>query len=121
MMNIFFMLPVTYLFDLVTFGKGNFVPVEWTPTLLTSEQCEGGMISDIYDALATVAQLVKDSDIAFSLPKSCMEIKESSPVSSSEYYTISNGRGGSLVVYRDELYSCPSLEQTFSKDSQLSW
>ena len=102
------------MFHLITFGKDNFVPVEWTPTLLTSEQCQVGMIFDTSDALATVAELIKGNNIASSLPKSCMEIKESSPVSPSGYYTISNGSGGSVVVYcnMDELYSCPSLEQT---------
>ena len=56
--------------------------------------------------------------------KSCMEIKESSPVSPSGYYTISNGSGGFVVVYcnMDELYSCPSLEQTLKGFSNnLSW
>ena len=107
------MLPVALL-NLVTFGKGNFVPVEWTPTLLTSEQCEVGMISDISDALATMAELMKNNDVASSFLKSCMELKEDSPVSPSGYYTISNGSGGSVVVYcnMDELYSCPSLELT---------
>ena len=33
---------------------------------------------------------------------SYVEIKESSPVSTSGYYTISNGNGGSAVLYRRE-------------------
>ena len=82
--------------------------------MLSSEQCGLVITSDISDVLATVAQLIKGDITTSSLPKSCMEIKQSSPVSPSGYYTISNGSGGSVVVYcnMDELYSCPSLEQT---------
>ena len=46
-----------------------------------------------------------------------MEIKESSLVSESGYYTISNGSDeGAVVVYcnMDKLSSCPFLEQTLS-------
>ena len=72
------------------------------------------MTPDISDALATVVDLVKSNDTTSSLPKSCMEIKKTSPASSCGYYTISNGSGGSIVVYcnMDELYSCPPLEKT---------
>ena len=95
-------------------AQSSFAPVEWTPQVLPEEKCELANIADISDVLATVAQQVKSNDIVSSLPNSCMEIKESSPVSPSGYYTISNGSGGSMVVYcnMDELYSCPSLEQT---------
>ena len=97
-----------------TFVHSGFAPVEWSPEILPPQQCGLEITHDLSDALETVAQLVKSNDTASSLPKSCTEIKESSPVSPSGYYTISNGNGGSVVVYcnMDQLYSCPSLEQT---------
>ena len=95
-------------------AQSSFVPVEWTTEVFTAEQCGVDITSDISDVLESVAELMDNNDISSSLPKSCMEIKESSLVSPSGYYTISNGSGGSVVVYcnMDELYSCPSLEQT---------
>ena len=108
-------------FFLTSAAQTGFVPVEWTPEahVPSPEQCGLAITSDLSNALATVAQLMKSKDIASSLPKSCLEIKESSPVSPSGYYTISNGSGGSVVVYcnMDELYSCPSLEQTLKRFS----
>ena len=97
-----------------TLAQSGFVPVEWTPESLSSQRCGLVLTSNFSSTLATVVELIRSNDTASSLPKSCMEIKESSPVSPSGYYTISNGSGGSVVVYcnMDELYSCPSLEQS---------
>ena len=97
-----------------TLAHSGFAPVEWSPEILPPEQCGLEITHDLSEAIAIVAQLVKNNDTASSIPKSCMEIKENSSVSPSGYYTISNGNGGSVVVYcnMDELYSCPSLEQT---------
>ena len=100
-------------------AQSKFVPVEWTPKVLPFEQCGLATVSGISYALATVTQLVMSNDTDYTFPKSCMEIKESSPVSPSGYYTISNGSGSSVVVYcnMDELYSCPFLEQTLKEFS----
>ena len=97
-------------------AQNNFAPVKMAAEVLPTKRCEMAMAPDISGSLATVAELVKNTDIVPSFPKSCMELKESSPVSPSGYYTISNGNEGSIVVYcnMDELYSCPSLEQTLN-------
>ena len=96
-----------------TLAHTGFVSVKWSPEFIPTKQCGLAITHDIFEAIATVAKLVKSNDTASSLSKSCMEIKASSPVSPSGYYTISNGNGGSVVVYcnMDQLYSCPSLEQ----------
>ena len=95
-------------------AQSSFVSMEWMTEVLQTKQCELASTYDFGNALATVEQLVKSNDMAPSLPKSCMEIKESSPVSPSGYYTISNGSESSVVVYCNmyELYFCPSLEKT---------
>ena len=62
---------------LSTSAQNSYAPVEWTPEVVQSEQCGLGITSDLSDAIATVVQLIKSNDIVSSLPKSCMEIKES--------------------------------------------
>ena len=100
-------------------AQSSFVPIQWITEVFPPEECGLANISDISDALETVAELMESKDITSSLPKSCIKIKESSPFSQSGYHTISNGSGGSVVVYckMDELYSCPSLEQTLKEFS----
>ena len=95
----------------------SFDAVQWSTEVSSSQQCGTKGSSDPTDALQTIVQLIKNTTTSYSLPKSCMEIKESSPVSPSGYYTISSGSGESdVVVYcnMDDLSSCPSLEQTLS-------
>ena len=94
-----------------------FAPVELAPKIVPSGECREAQSSDISDAMDMVVQLMKSSGFTSSLRSSCTEIKESSPVSPSGYYTISNGNGGSAVVCcnMDELNSCPSLEQTLQE------
>ena len=48
--------------------------MEWTPEVFHSKQRGLVSTSDISDALATVAQLMKSNGISTSLSKSCMEI-----------------------------------------------
>ena len=94
-----------------------FDAVQWSTEISSSQQCGTEGSFNPTDALQTVAQLIKNTTTSSSLPKSCMEIKENSPVSLSGYYTISNESGESgVVVYcnMDNLYSCPALEQTLS-------
>ena len=112
-------LPLLAPFFFNTLAHSGFAPVEWSPEFLPPEQCGLEITHDISEAIATVAQLVKSNDTAVSLPNSCMEIEENSPVSPSGYYTIRNGNGGYVVVYcnMDQLYSCPSLEQTLKEFS----
>ena len=74
-----------------TFAQSGFAPLEWTPEVFTSTQCELEASFDVSDALETVVELMENNNIASCLPKSCMEIKESSSASPSRYYTISNG------------------------------
>ena len=99
-----------------TCAQSHFTPLVWTPKTLLSGECELVIHHDLSGVLATLAELIKSNDTASSLLKSCMEIKESSPVSASGYYTINNGSVGSVVVYcnMDGLYSCSSLEQTLN-------
>ena len=52
----------------------------------------------IPDVWVTVPQLVKSNDIASSLPKSCMGIKESFSVSQSEYYTIQTAMKAKVLM-----------------------
>ena len=100
-------------------AQSNFTQLEWAPGTSSTGKCEPIIPLDLSDLLATVTQLITSNDTDSSLPESCMEIKESSPVNPSGYYTISNGSGGNLVVCcnMDELYSCPSLEQTLNEFS----
>ena len=105
-------------------AHGDLIPTEWTPEIVSSKQCDFTFKKlELSEALATLAEVIESNDIAFSLPKSCKEIKESSPVTPSGYYTISNGSMGSVVDYcnMDELYSCPmiSLEQTLKGFSNI--
>ena len=95
--------------------EAEFSPVKWSPSL--SEQCGEHGNPDLSGVLTTLTEMIVNNKAPSSLPKSCMEIKESSPVSPSGYYTISNGSGESgVVVYcnMDDLSSCPALEQTLS-------
>ena len=96
--------------------EAEFSPVKRSPSL--SEQCGEHGNPDLSGVLTTLTKIVVNNKATSSLPKSCMEIKESSPVSPSGYYTISNGSGESgVVVYcdMDDLFSCPALEQTLSR------
>ena len=95
--------------------EAEFSPVKWSPSL--SEQCGEHGSPDLSGVLTTLTEMIVNNKTPSFLPKSCMEIKESSPVSPSGYYTISNGSGeGGVVVYcnMDDLSSCPALEQTLS-------
>ena len=92
-----------------------FSPVKWSPSL--SEQCGEHSNPELSGVLTTLTEMIVNNKSPSSLPKSCMEIKESSPVSPSGYYTISNGSSESAVVVycnMDDLSSCPALEQTLS-------
>ena len=60
---------------LSTSAQNSFAPVEWTPEVLRIGHCAQPIISDLSDASATVAQLIKSNDSASSVPKSCTEIK----------------------------------------------
>ena len=104
--------------------EGGFSPVKWSPSL--SEQCGEHGSPELSAALTTVAEMIVSDQAPTSLPKSCMEIKESSPVSPSGHYTISDGSSSdsAVVVYcnMDDLSSFPALEQTlsgFKKDVEL--
>ena len=111
------LLVVLLLFGWTCCPVTSFDAVQWSTEVSSPQQCGTEGSSDPTDALQTVAQLIKSTTTSSSLPKSCMEIKESSPVSQSGYYTISSGSGGSgVVVYcnMDDLSSCPALEQAFS-------
>ena len=95
--------------------EAEFSPVKWSPSL--SEQCGEHGHTDLSGVLTTLTEMIVNNKAPSFLPKSCMEIKESSPVSPSGYYTISNGSSESgVVVYcnMDDLSSCPALEQTLS-------
>ena len=89
-----------------------FSPVKWSPSL--SEQCGEHGSPDLSGVLTTLTEMIVNNKTPSSLPKSCMEIKESSPVIPSGYYTISNGSGVVAYCNMDDLSSCPALEQTLS-------
>ena len=93
--------------------EAEFSPVKWSPLLL--EQYEEHGIPDLRGVLTTLTEMIVNSKAPSSLPKSCMETKESSPVSPSGYYTISNGNSVVVVFCNmDDLSSCQALEQTLS-------
>ena len=98
-----------------------FSPVKWSP--FQSEQCGEHGNPDLSGVLATLTEMIVNNKAPSSLPKSCMEIKQSSPVSPSGYYTISNGSGESgVVVYcnMDDLSPCPALNK-LSVESRKMW
>ena len=47
---------------LSTSAQNSYAPVQWTPEVVQSEQCGLGITSDLSDAIATVAQLIKSND-----------------------------------------------------------
>ena len=69
--------------------EAKFSPVQWSPAL--SEQCGEYGSPDLSGVLTTLTEMIVNNKAPSSLSKSCMEIKESSPVSPSGYYIISNG------------------------------
>ena len=92
--------------------EANIFPVKWSPSLL--EQCGEHGNPDLSGVLATLTEMIVNNKTPSSLPKSCIETKESSPVSPSVYYTISNGSGVVVYCNMDDLSSCSTLEQTLS-------
>ena len=92
-----------------------FSPVQWNAH--PSGQCGEYTNPDLTGVLATLTQMIHSNISYGTLPKSCMEIKESSPASPSGYYTLSSGTSGNAsVVYcnMEDLYSCPALGQALS-------
>ena len=103
------------MLDQCVMTEADFSPVKWSPSL--SEKCGEYGNPDLSEVLTTVTDMIVNNKAPSSLPKSCVEVKESSPVIPSGYYTISKGSGESgVVVYCniDDLSSCPALEQTLS-------
>ena len=96
--NGFILLLIAFFF-LSNTGHSRFVTIEWAAEVYPCEHCGLSTTSDLSDAVATVIQLVKNNVIASSLTKSCRNIKVSSPVSPSGYYTVRNVSRGSVVVY----------------------
>ena len=86
-----------------------FVPLEMPA--LHSTQCRETSL-DVSNVMKTVQEMLSNPTPS-SHPLSCLEVKETSPRSTSGYCTLSDGTGNTNIVYcnMDDLYSCPSLEQ----------
>lgn len=74
----------------------DFSPVEWREY---SEKDEGH--NDLSQILTKVAQMISTNDKLSSLPKSCQEIKGTTPSSPSGHYTVDRRTGNEAVIYCD--------------------
>ena len=88
----------------------SFTPVEWDVQVL-SGHCDKYDDSLITPVLSSLSEILSSKSHRSSLPKSCLEIKNSSPDSPSGYYTLLNATSGATsITYcdMDDLLFCAS-------------
>ena len=90
--------------------KEDFITVEWAPRIF-SGHCEEGNDPDLTSVLTSLSEILSNNSRSSSLPKSCLEIKNSSPNSPSGYYALLNATSGvTSIIYcdMDDLLFCAS-------------
>ena len=88
----------------------DFASIEWTPQMF-SGHCEEYSDPDLTPVLTSLSEILSNNSPSSSLPKSCLEIKNSSPDSPSGYYTLFNTTTGvTSITYCDmsDLLFCAS-------------
>ena len=103
-------LSVSVLLWTQTMGTKSFTPMEWSPQMF-SANCEEYSDPDLTSVLTPLAEILSSNYHHSSLPKSCLEIKNSSPDSPSGYYTLLDATSGATsITYCDmaDLLFCAS-------------
>ena len=89
---------------------GDLVPIEWSPRVISSHCKEYGD-PKLTSALTLMSEILSNNSPSSSLPKSCLEIKNSSPDSPSGYYMLLNATSGArsfTYCDMDDLLFCAS-------------
>ena len=100
-----------------TLGEG-FSPVEWS-VQISSGHCAPHSDPDLTSVLTLLSEILSNNSPSSSLPKSCHEIKNSSPDSPSGYYTLFNVTSGATSItycdMNDLLFCASSLTSVLEK------
>ena len=105
-----------------TVGEG-FRPIEWSPRIL-SGTCEEHGDSDLTSTLTSISEILSNNSHVSSLPKSCLEIKNSSPNIPSGYYTLFNATSGATSINycdMDDLLFCASSLTSILQQLQFNF